>query len=93
MDLVGDVISRLPLGGSQTIQLLADNLDANTFNALKQIKTSEIVNLFLDAEGNKKISVAVSGDYTSIRETDSSVADFGLRIKLPTDFEINNAWQ
>ena len=93
LDLENNVLSRLPLGGSQTIQLLADNLDANTFNALKQIKTSEIVNLFLDVEGNKKISVAVSGDYTSIRETDSSVAEFGLRIKLPTDFDINNAWQ
>ena len=93
LDLESNVLSRLPLGGSQTIQLLADNLDANTFNALKQIKTSEIVNLFLDVEGNKKISVAVSGDYTSIRETDSSVAEFGLRIKLPTDFDINNAWQ
>lgn len=93
LDLESNVLSRLPLGGSQTIQLLADNLDANTFNALKQIKTSEIVNLFLDVEGNKKISVAVSGDYTSIRETDSSVADFGLKIKLPTDFDINNVWQ
>ena len=93
LDLESDILSRLPIGSNQSIQLLASNLDANTFNALKQIKASELVYLFLDVEGNKKISVAVVGDYTSIRETDSTVADFGLRIKLPTDFEIENAWQ
>lgn len=93
MDLVSNTLGRLPIGGNQSIQLLASNLDINTFNALKRIKESDTVNLFLDVEGNKKISVAVVGDYTSVRETDSVVADLGIKIKLPSNFQIENAWQ
>jgi hypothetical protein len=93
IDAVSDTISRLPVRNNQMITLTTEKISLDSFKALRYIKKSQRVSLYLDPVGRKKISVAITGSYNSQYQTSDILTDFSMKIMLPTNFDINDSWQ
>ena len=93
IDAVSDTISRLPVRNNQMITLTTEKISLDSFKALRYIKKSQRVSLYLDSVGRKKISVAITGSYNSQYQTSDILTDFSMKIMLPTNFDINDSWQ
>ena len=83
-------IGRLPLDSNQTITLTAEKLTKNFLNQLMTIKKSEVISLYLNGEGSRKIRVAVVDTFSLSYGTDEGLYDFTVKVQLPPNFEIDN---
>ena len=86
-------VARYSTNNYQTITLTAENIPIDLFNALKFIKKSNKVNLYLDPLGVKKIGVAVFGTYNSDYESLDTLVNFTVKILTPSGFIFENSWR
>ena len=72
----------------QRMTLKADKLNQNELQTLHEIKTSEIVRLWLNKDGSEYVGVIVSSGYVTDFTTGKTNYEFSLNIELPDNFDV-----
>ena len=65
-----------------------DRLTIDQLKALHEIKESVFVYLWLNNTGGEKVQIIVSGDYSTPYNSNDSLHDLMIRIRLPKNFNI-----
>lgn len=75
----------------QRMTLKVDKLNQNELQTLHEIKTSEIVRLWLNKDGSEYVGVIVSSGYVTDFTTGKTNYEFSLNIELPDNFDFFKA--
>lgn len=86
LDVVSDTLKRIPDGEVQYMTLTAEQLTADQILALKDIKQSIKVWVWLDNTGDKKIGVIVSETFNTNYSTKQRNGNFVVTIEFPRNF-------
>ena len=79
-------LRRIIYRNNQTIQLFAEQLNREQLRALNEIKRSNLIYIWLDQAGTKKVPCRVSGSDPGRYETRLASQSFELALELPQDF-------
>jgi hypothetical protein len=88
---VSNVISKKRASNTQIINIIAENLTIDQLKALHEIKQSDDVRLFLSKDGSSYVNVVVDSNLETVYESDDSVFEYSLSIRLPENFDFYEA--
>ena len=87
IELVNRTDIRNPLHWFQEAILTEENLTLDQVKALQEIKSSPLVEVFLDKEGTKKIGVVVNNLFASELNNNDTTFEMSVQIKFPNNFD------
>jgi hypothetical protein len=91
IETVSKVIAKRSSTYTQYINMVAQGLTLDQLKALKEIKTSNEVRLFLSKDGSSYVNVVVDEGLETVYESDSSEHEYNLTIRLPENFDFDDA--
>ena len=76
---------------SQTMQVGAENITLDQLQALREIKSSSEVRVFLEKDGSKYVYVSVKGLLDTIYSTKESLHSIFIELRFPDNFNFFEA--
>ena len=82
---------RVPLRWTQQMIVTAEQLTFDQMNALRELKESGLVSVFLDKQGVKQIYVVINNMYETDYDTENALFNISFQLEFPDNFDFFKA--